>query len=84
MADGVRKIWNSESKKNPTTRKSSRRAAVRVDSAANKPAGQVALSNEDVARRAYEIWLSKGCEQGHDLDHWIEAERQLRQQASKT
>ena len=32
----------------------------------------------DVAIRAYEIYCDRGCEHGHDVDHWLEAERQLR------
>jgi Protein of unknown function (DUF2934) len=36
-------------------------------------------SNEDVARRAYELFQACGGEPGHDLDHWLEAERELSQ-----
>ena len=32
---------------------------------------------EDVARRAYELFLSRGGQHGRDLDDWLEAERQL-------
>ena len=31
----------------------------------------------EIARRAYEIWLSEGAEHGCDLDHWLRAEREL-------
>lgn len=31
-----------------------------------------------VARRAYEIYLSRGGNHGADLDDWLEAERQLK------
>ena len=31
-----------------------------------------------VARRAYEIYQSRGGDHGADLDDWLEAERQLR------
>lgn len=34
----------------------------------------------DVATRAYEIYIGRGCEHGHDVDDWIEAERQLREE----
>jgi hypothetical protein len=30
-----------------------------------------------VARRAYELFLSRGAGHGRDLDDWLEAERQL-------
>jgi hypothetical protein len=32
---------------------------------------------EDVAHRAYELAQRRGATQGHDLDDWLEAERQL-------
>jgi hypothetical protein len=31
-----------------------------------------------IGTRAFEIWMSRGQEQGHDQKHWFEAERQLR------
>jgi Protein of unknown function (DUF2934) len=33
---------------------------------------------EDVARQAYELFLSRGGQHGRDVDDWLEAERQLR------
>jgi hypothetical protein len=33
--------------------------------------------SEDVARRAYELFLARGGEHGRDMDDWLEAERQL-------
>ncbi len=32
---------------------------------------------EDVARRAYELFLSRGGQHGADVDDWLEAERQI-------
>jgi hypothetical protein len=32
---------------------------------------------EDVARRAYELFLARGGQHGGDMDDWLEAERQL-------
>jgi|ERR1051325_4496786 hypothetical protein len=55
-----------------------RAATSLANASSNERAG--APSREQVAKRAYQIWLSRGCEHGHDLEHWIEAERQLRQQ----
>jgi Protein of unknown function (DUF2934) len=37
-------------------------------------------SHEDIERLAYELYLRDGCE-GHALDHWLEAERELLKQA---
>jgi hypothetical protein len=35
------------------------------------------MSSDIVARRAYELFLSRGGEHGHDLDDWFSAEREL-------
>jgi hypothetical protein len=36
-----------------------------------------ALTSDDIARRAYELYEQGGFQQGHDLDHWLVAEREL-------
>jgi hypothetical protein len=41
--------------------------------------GKAAPSWETIGTKAYEIWLSRGQEQGRDQEHWFEAERLLRQ-----
>jgi Protein of unknown function (DUF2934) len=35
------------------------------------------VTREDVARRSYEIFLESGGAHGHDVEHWIQAERDL-------
>jgi hypothetical protein len=35
-------------------------------------------TQEQIARRAYEIFIERGQPEGRDLEHWLEAERQLR------
>ena len=34
------------------------------------------LSNQ-IARRAYRLYLEEGAQHGHDLDHWLKAEAEL-------
>ena len=31
----------------------------------------------EIAKRAYEIWLNEGGGHGSDLNHWLQAEREL-------
>jgi len=31
----------------------------------------------EIEKRAYEIWLNEGGSHGSDLDHWLQAEREL-------
>jgi hypothetical protein len=38
------------------------------------------ISTEEIARRAYEIYESRGRTEGSDLDDWLQAERELRQE----
>jgi hypothetical protein len=30
-----------------------------------------------IEKRAYEIWLSSGCEQGNDVSNWLQAENEV-------
>ncbi|HYX92558.1 MAG TPA: DUF2934 domain-containing protein [Myxococcaceae bacterium] len=34
-------------------------------------------THEEIARRAYEIFVARGGEHGHDVDDWLQAEREL-------
>ena len=35
--------------------------------------------NTDIARRAFELYCARGCEDGHDVQDWLQAERELRE-----
>ncbi len=35
-------------------------------------------SNEQIAALAHALWIDRGRPEGRDLEHWFEAERQLR------
>lgn len=35
-------------------------------------------SREQIAHRAYELFLARGSEHGHDQEDWLQAERELR------
>ena len=37
-------------------------------------------SCEEIAQRAYEIYLSRGLEHGHDVNDWLQAETQLKEE----
>ena len=42
----------------------------------------VTAPNEDrqteIAQRAYDLYLNRGAGEGHDLDDWLQAEREIR------
>jgi hypothetical protein len=33
----------------------------------------------DIARRAYDLYLARGGQDGHDLEDWLRAERELKE-----
>jgi len=35
------------------------------------------VTKDDIARRAYELFLARGQGEGRDVEDWLEAERQL-------
>jgi hypothetical protein len=37
------------------------------------------FSHADIAERAYELYLRRGGEHGHDCEDWLRAERELRE-----
>jgi hypothetical protein len=38
----------------------------------------VKVTHDQIAQRAHEIWLKRGCKPGEDERNWLEAEKQLR------
>ena len=42
---------------------------------------QPAIPREAMAMHAYELYCDRGCKDGHDVDDWLQAEVQLREQA---
>jgi hypothetical protein len=41
------------------------------------PSSTRPVTPEQITKRAYEIWNERGRPSGCDLDHWVEAEREL-------
>jgi hypothetical protein len=54
--------------------------AVPAVSGSARERGQEPSSQDGIARRAYEIYCERGCEDGHDMEDWFQAERELRGQ----
>ena len=42
-----------------------------------------AAHTEQVAKRAYEIWEACGCPPGCDREHWLQAEREVKELVEK-
>ena len=44
----------------------------------------VTVRDGDIARRAYDLYVARGCEHGHDVEDWLRAERELRSRLRST
>ena len=44
----------------------------------SRPSQSAPTTESDIARLAYALYLARGCEPGHDVDDWLQAERELR------
>ena len=67
------------------TRRNSDDASATADRG-RKPAIDTAInfSQDDIARRAYDLYLARGREPGHQLQDWLQAEQDLREHSLAT
>ena len=56
----------------------------RTKQAASPSYGNGFPTADAIGRRAYEIYLERGGEPGHELEDWLQAERELREQQAKS
>ena len=42
------------------------------------------ISQGDIARRAFDLYVDRGRHDGHDVDDWLDAERELRDAATSS
>ena len=40
--------------------------------------------SDRVFLRAYELWQREGCPHGRDVDHWVQAEREIAEEQRQT
>jgi len=38
------------------------------------------ISDDDIARRAFEFYEARGCQNGHDVQDWLQAELELEEE----
>ena len=43
----------------------------------------IAISREELEKRAYELYLQRGAEHGHDQEDWLMAEAQLAEESNR-
>ncbi len=60
------------------------KATPQAKSLTDLPNNVTAINLEDeIRRRAYELWEQCGCESGHENEHWFIAEREIRRRHSE-
>ena len=42
------------------------------------------IPEEHVAQRAFELYCERGCQHGHDIEDWLQAERDVRGNATSS
>jgi hypothetical protein len=55
----------------------SRRSGIRQPDVSGAEEGLDPQVMAKIQQRAYGLFEASGCEHGHDLEHWLEAERQI-------
>jgi Protein of unknown function (DUF2934) len=58
--------------------------AIRPPQISTSPNGSAHVTDREVTCRAYDLYLARGCEHGHDLDDWLQAERELSEEVART
>jgi hypothetical protein len=54
-------------------------AAAETDQSRKSRAQAPTANAGDIARRAYELYVARGCDAGHDVEDWLQAERELQE-----
>ena len=54
--------------------------APKASSAGAGENGELPPTRAEIGRRAYEIFLERGSIHGHDLDDWLQAEHELKEE----
>jgi hypothetical protein len=84
----LRPVRYTEQRKGNTMGTSNRRRTDKMITMSAEPreslAGHEPVTDDDVARRAHELYRDRGWDDGHDLDDWLQAERELRPSVRST
>ena len=57
--------------------KSRSKTVVIVEDAPVEAPASANVEPKRIAERAYQLYMSRGCEEGRDLEDWLKAEREL-------
>jgi hypothetical protein len=77
---------NSKANKGKSSKPAAPVKAAAPAKAATKPApaaGGPDPTPDEISIRAFEIYVSEGCQPGNDLENWLRAEQELRSQRAR-
>lgn len=74
MTRHMRKDWRTRTMAKATAR---RQAVATANDRVPNSTPQRRTTENDIARRAYDLYLARGREDGHDVEDWLRAEREL-------
>jgi hypothetical protein len=57
--------------------KTNKSDAMADDRAPKRQVPAPTMTHADIARRAYDLFLARGCKHGYDVEDWLRAEREL-------
>lgn len=66
-----------QAKKPAATKKTVRKRSSVPPMSPRAPEVAVEITHEEIATRAYFIYISAGCPEGLEMQHWLQAEAQL-------
>jgi hypothetical protein len=66
-----------QAKKPASTKKPVRKRSTVPQAPPTSPEVAEEVTHEEIATRAYFIYISAGCPDGQEMQHWLEAEAQL-------
>lgn len=82
IADAAAAVTAAPAKKPATRARTTTKVGAPATSFAGSTLGTsgvvMTVSHDQIAQKAYEIWLAKGCPNGQDEQNWREAEATLR------
>ena len=63
--------------------KTNERTATAHDRASKSLAQPTPVADDNIAHRAYDFYLARGCEHGHDVEDWLRAEQELQRSVGR-
>jgi len=67
-----------------TVRSTSTPSTTHTPQSASTMSGATKPSRERIAMRAYEKWMQRGCVHGYDMQDWVDAEKELMEEQSRS